>query len=77
MDTLTEQMTETEPLKVADRCDHGGCQAQAFVRANLITGEILFCGHHFAKAEPVLVTQAMSIDDFRHLINERASASSA
>lgn len=34
-------------LTAADRCDR--CGAQAFVRVVLVSGELLFCGHH-AKA---------------------------
>jgi hypothetical protein len=35
----------TEALTAADRCDR--CGAQAYVRANLVTGGVLlFCVHH-------------------------------
>lgn len=36
-------------LTVADRCD--SCGAQAYVRAWFAHGELLFCGHHWRKAE--------------------------
>ena len=47
--TLDEQATpaadSTErPLTTADRCDV--CDAQAFVRVVMLTGELFFCGHH-------------------------------
>jgi hypothetical protein len=39
-------------LKVTDRCD--ACQAQAFVYLKGVTGELYFCGHHYAKNEEKL-----------------------
>ncbi len=30
-----------------DRCDTKECQAQAYVRATGVTGELHFCGHHY------------------------------
>lgn len=35
---------EQRPLTTADRCDL--CQAQAYVRAVMLTGELFFCAHH-------------------------------
>jgi len=40
----TPEVTETVSLTAADRCD--ACGAQAYVRATLSTGELLFCLHH-------------------------------
>ena len=34
-------------LTAADRCD--ACGAQAYVRVELATGELLFCAHHATK----------------------------
>ena len=53
-ETLVTQ--ETKPaLTAEDRCDV--CGAQAYIRVNLVTGELLFCGHHGnenkAKLEPI------------------------
>lgn len=47
---MTEDMIEDKKeqiLKVADRCDR--CDAQAFVLVKGMTGELLFCGHHYNK----------------------------
>ncbi len=47
---MTEEMIEDKKeqiLKVADRCDR--CDAQAFVLVKGMTGELLFCGHHYNK----------------------------
>jgi hypothetical protein len=42
-------------LTAEDRCDV--CGAQAYIRATLTTGDLLFCGHHGnanrAKLEPI------------------------
>ena len=42
----------TSPLKATDRCD--SCGAQAYIRAILPDGELLFCGHHGRKHEAKL-----------------------
>lgn len=36
-------------LSVADRCD--SCGAQAYVQVRGISGELMFCGHHYDKAK--------------------------
>ena len=50
-----EESTKTilsEQLNAADRCD--ACGAQAYVRVELVTGELLFCGHHAKENEAKL-----------------------
>lgn len=45
MQIETEQSeTQTPELNATDRCDE--CGAQAYIRVELATGELLFCGHH-------------------------------
>jgi hypothetical protein len=39
-----EDLKETSRLLATDRCDV--CQAQAYIRVELETGELLFCAHH-------------------------------
>lgn len=34
-------------LTAKDRCDYGGCSAQAYVLAVGVTGELMFCAHHY------------------------------
>ena len=34
-------------LTANDRCDAKECTAQAYVRATGVTGELLFCNHHY------------------------------
>ena len=44
-------MVETKEwvLTAADRCD--SCGAQAYVQVRGISGELVFCGHHYDKAK--------------------------
>jgi len=53
---------ERTALTAEDRCDR--CGAQAFVRVVLPFGELLFCGHHFAKHAATLRPAAIRVDDF-------------
>ena len=48
MDTATtvEKVDEYQ-LNVSDRCD--SCGAQAYVWVNGVSGDLLFCGHHYNK----------------------------
>jgi len=41
-----------QSLVPTDLCD--GCGAQAYVRVTMTVGELLFCGHHAAKAKDAL-----------------------
>lgn len=36
-------------LTANDRCDARNCGAQAYVKTTGVTGELLFCGHHYEK----------------------------
>ena len=67
-------------LHIADRCDVGGCGAQAFYAVFFRTtteAPLLFCGHHAAKNEPALIASAPHrIVDRRDTINEKPSQSS-
>lgn len=60
-------------LKVTDRCD--ACQAQAFVYLKGVTGELYFCGHHYAKNEEKLQSWAFTIIDARDTINSKPDSS--
>ncbi len=60
-------------LKVTDRCD--ACQAQAFVYLKGVTGELYFCGHHYAKNEEKLKSWAFTIIDARDTINSKPDSS--
>ena len=44
--TTAEKVDEYQ-LNVSDRCD--SCGAQAYVWVNGVSGDLLFCGHHYNK----------------------------
>jgi hypothetical protein len=46
-------MVETQEwvLTAADRCDSKDCAAQAYVLVKGVSGELMFCSHHFNKAD--------------------------
>ncbi len=37
------------PLTALDRCDYASCSAQAYVRVIGMSGDLLFCSHHYNK----------------------------
>lgn len=62
MNTITKERTLTR----ADRCDR--CGAQAYIKAELASGELLFCNHHGQKALPKLEElNAIITDESEHL----------
>jgi hypothetical protein len=71
-----ESVVGAMTLTRSDRCD--ACPAQAFVVITHTSHgtNLLFCGHHYAKNEAKLVEQGWHVADFRHLINDKPSASS-
>lgn len=62
-------------LTKLDRCDTGGCPAQAFVLVKFLTGELVFCGHHFDKYEAALLKDSYEVIDERHRINDKSESS--
>jgi len=58
--------TEAQILTSADRCDQ--CSARAYVRANFTSSDLLFCGHHFTKAEQQIRAVAKAVLDERSYI---------
>jgi len=60
----TEQAVEKEyVLGPINRCD--ACSAEALVLVKGVAGELLFCGHHYAKHEEALKDFAYEITDER------------
>jgi hypothetical protein len=47
MNTMIKEEEKTWLLGATDRCD--SCAAEALVKVTGITGELLFCGHHYNK----------------------------
>lgn len=75
-DDMTASATKVEyVLNKQDRCDTGGCPAQAWVLVKFLTGELLFCSHHFDKFEAALIKDAYEVIDERHRINAKSESS--
>lgn len=60
-------------LKIADRCDR--CGAQAFVLATGVSGELMFCGHHYHEHEYQITQWAYKIVNELDTINEKSLSS--
>jgi len=58
-----------------DRCDVGGCPAQAWVMVKFLSGELFFCSHHFDRHEAAMIKDAYEVVDERHRINEKSESS--
>jgi ribosomal protein L37E len=50
-----------EPLTATDRCDR--CGSQAYVRVELNTGELFFCGHHARALHDAYTHVAVHVQD--------------
>ena len=76
MSQMIENDVELDPgfqLTGLDRCDL--CGAQAYVRATVSTGDLLFCAHHAAQFKDKLSTTALEWhDETYRLLDERAGA---
>tara|TARA_B110000259_G_C14028925_1_gene405869 strand:+ start:4198 stop:4443 length:246 start_codon:yes stop_codon:yes gene_type:complete len=46
---LIETEVQDQTLNANDRCD-ADCSAQAYVKVIGVTGELLFCSHHYNRA---------------------------
>jgi len=44
---MTEEVIKEWTLKPSDRCD--SCAAEALVKVTGISGDLMFCGHHYNK----------------------------
>ena len=69
-DTLIKQERQ---LKILDRCDR--CGAQAFVLIKMVSGELMFCGHHYGQHQKSLDKMAFEIIDERGSINSKSESS--
>lgn len=63
-----ENNLEEIELLATDKCDR--CLAQAYVRVFINSGELLFCGHHYAKHEASLKPIAIKISDQRYRLKK-------
>jgi hypothetical protein len=58
-------------LTAMDRCDSGNCGAQAYVVAVGISGELMFCSHHYNKIVSTPVGQERLENFAYQIIDER------
>lgn len=58
-------------LSPLDRCDQ--CSAEALVLVKGVTGQLMFCGHHYAKNEEALSKFAYETIDERDKLKENKS----
>jgi hypothetical protein len=72
METMVEEKAYL--LMNNDRCD--SCGSQAYVWVNGVNGDLLFCGHHFAKNEVKLRAYAFEVIDERHKLEVKRESSS-
>lgn len=70
LDPETQTATDENELTALDRCD--SCGAQAYVRAHFITGDLLFCAHHFTKFEASMTNKLLDVQDERHKLTSVA-----
>ena len=54
-----------------DRCDR--CGAQAFLRAVLASGDLLFCAHHGRAYGEALAAKALVVQDASDAVNAKPS----
>ena len=59
-------------LSGLDRCD--SCGAQAYVRATMSTGELLFCAHHAAQFKDKLSATALEWHDESYRLLDELNA---
>jgi hypothetical protein len=72
---LVEKEEVKYKLTALDRCDR--CDAQAYVSASGVSGELLFCGHHYRKVEDSIKEWAFKIIDERDKLIENRLTGSA
>jgi len=76
VETTEEQVSEKEyVLKVIDRCD--SCNSQAYVLVKGVTGDLMFCGHHYNKNEAALIKFSYEIIDEREKLIQNKLIGSA
>lgn len=71
MSTLAPETFTPHTFTTADRCDR--CGAQAFVRAVLDAGDLLFCAHHGRTYAAALAAHAVVVEDASDTVNARPS----
>lgn len=71
---IAEEVIEKEwLLKATDRCD--SCAAEALVKVTGISGDLMFCGHHYNKIMDNAETYKKMMDFMISIIDEREKIS--
>lgn len=70
---MTQTLLAPADLTHSDRCDR--CGAQAFFRAFLASGDLLFCAHHGRAYSARLSEVALEVQDHSASINAKPSPS--
>ncbi len=70
---MAQTLLDSTNLGALDRCDR--CGAQAYIRAVLAAGELLFCAHHGREYGEKLAREALLVQDNSSVL--RGSSSSA
>ncbi len=70
---MAQTLLDSTNLGALDRCDR--CGAQAYIRAVLAAGELLFCAHHGREYGEKLAREALLVQDNSSVL--RGSPSSA
>ena len=68
---VVEEEKQEYVLSPLNRCDQ--CSAEALVLVKGVTGELMFCGHHYAKNEKALSVFAYETIDERYKLKENKS----
>lgn len=58
---MTQTMERTPTLKATDRCDR--CGAAAMVETQHLAGNLMWCGHDWAKVEHLISASDVTADD--------------
>jgi hypothetical protein len=70
-DSTVSEFASAYTLSALDRCD--SCGAQAYIRATMASGELLFCAHHGAQFKEKLSATAVHWhDESSRLLDENA-----
>lgn len=69
METMTKNKNEWQ-LYVSDRCDV--CNAQAYVKVTGVSGELMFCSHHYGKIMDNAVGYDKMMKFAYEIVDERA-----
>ncbi len=72
---MAQTLLSSTNLGALDRCDR--CGAQAYVRAVLAAGELLFCAHHGREYGERLAREALLVQDNSSVLRRSSSSAAA